>query len=194
MELTEAVRDLTLVLRQRDLVNESPVRGSSSLEDRQRTASALWELVEESGSIPGAPTGFLVRDALFSFEEGPPDTPQFCVDAAKRHLTFSRFSSEDRARAAFGAGHWARAFWVSRSPYRSTYRPTLPPVHWVLRKGDGFDLIRVSSQRDCQQLERDFPDIVFIEKLPSLTELHIFCAGAKSPVPPLWKWNGISSR
>lgn len=84
--------------------------------------TSQWELVEDGSAIPGAPKGFLVRDVQFSFEEGPPPTPSFCIEAAKRHLTSSRFSAEERARSAFAAGHWARAFWESRASYRSTYR------------------------------------------------------------------------
>ena len=56
----------------------------------------------------------------------------------------------------------------------------------MLRKGDGLDFVRTTSQADSDRLEKAFPDIVFVA---ALTELHIFCAGASIPVPPLWRWN-----
>lgn len=128
--------------------------------------------------------------SLIKFESGPPDTPLFCIEAARRHLSSSKAHFEDRAREAYKAGFWARAFWACHSEGVSQYKPGLQATHWVLRKGDGFDLLRVTSQRDCDRLVRDFEDIVFVEKIPTLTELHIFCAGATVPVPPLWRWSG----
>lgn len=189
VDLTDAIRDLSLAVRLRDVAGGEGEEAGYPVSASQSSGAANWELVEDGTAIPGAPKGFLVRDVVFNFEEGPPQTPSFCIEAAKRHLTSSRFSAEDRARSAFSAGHWARAFWECRSPYRSTYRPSLPATHWILRKGSGFELIRVSSQKDCNQLQQDYRDIVFLEKVPSLTELHIFCAGAKTVVPPLWRWS-----
>ena len=187
-ELTAAVKELTLAVRARPVQRVNSQRGASASVSSE--ASRLWELVENSGGIPGAPANFLEVDLEIQFEDGPGPTPQFCIDSAKRHLTSARHHSEDRARAAFVAGFWAKAFWACNSPYPSTYRPGIPATHWVLRRGPGFDLVRVTSQADSNRLCKDFPEIEFVEKVPSLTELHIFCAGAKAPVPPLWKWTG----
>ena len=184
--LTHAIQALTLVVERRQ------GEGSETAPREATAVSSLsgWQLVEDSAPISGAPSGYPLKDPVILFEEGPPDTPQFCYDIAKKHLSSSKAHSTDRARASFVAGFWARAFWKCHTEYHSDYKPGLPAVHWVLRKGKGFDLLRVTSQRDCDRLTAEFEDIVFVEKLPSLTELHIFCAGASVPVPPLWRWNG----
>ena len=67
-------------------------------------------------------------------------------------------------------------------------RPT-PQLCIVLRKGAGFDLVRVCSQAESDRLSAEYPDIVFVEKFPTLTEVQIFCAGAKVSTPALWKWS-----
>ena len=75
-----------------------------------------------------------------------------------------------------------RAFWTCKTDYTSQYTPLVPgSAHWVLRKGASFEFLRVTSQADSDRLCRTYPDLVFVEKFPSLTELHIFCAGASTP-------------
>ena len=190
-ELTRAVKELTLVISRQPGGAIGGV-SASSVRVEEDKVSENWDLVEDSVGIPGAPANYLTTNLEIQFEEGPGPTPQFVIDLAKRHLTSSRHCAEDRARAAFVAGFWAKAFWSCHaSSHRpSTYKPGIAATHWVLRRGPGFDLIRVTSQSDADQLCKDFPDIVPVEKLPSLTELQIFCAGAKAPVPALWKWSG----
>ena len=180
--LTTAIRDLTLgLIKRRTREGFAPGRGR-------------WlgprELIQDGTAIPGSPSDFLQRPVV-EFEEGPPETPTFCLQLAKRHLSSSKASSEDRAREAFKAGFWVRAFWTCKTDYSSQYTPLVPgSAHWVLRKGASFEFLRVASQADSDRLCRTYPELVFIEKFPSLTELHIFCAGASIPVPPLWKWSG----
>ena len=184
--LTQAIQALTLA------VEGQPSESSPLAQRPSRPVSTLegWQLVEDSAPIAGAPLDFTQKEPVILFEEGPPDTPQFCYDLAKKRLSSAKANAADRARAAYVAGFWARAFWKCHTDYHSDYKPGLQAVHWVLRKGEGFDLLRVTSQRDCDRLVAEFEDIVFLEKLPSLTELNIFCAGATVPVPPLWRWNG----
>lgn len=190
-ELTRAVKELTLVISRQQSGAVGGGSASSEVVEGDKE-SVNWDLVEDGSGIPGAPSTYLTTSLDVQFEEGPGPTPQWVVDLAKKHLTSSRHCAEDRARAAFVAGFWAKAFWSCHaSEHRpSTYKPGIAATHWVLRRGPGFDLIRVTSQADADRLCRDFPNIVPVEKLPSLTELQIFCAGAKAPVPPLWKWNG----
>lgn len=117
--------------------------------------------MQGSAAIPGAPSDFLHTPVTVLFEEGPPDTPQFCVQLAKRHLT---------GRAALG-----RRLGPATQKYCSDYHPEpTPPTQQVLKNGSDF--ARVTSQADSDRLASAFPDIVFVEKLPTLTELRIFCA------------------
>ena len=137
-------------------------------------------------AIPGAPPDFLSRPVVVEFESGPPELPDFCLKLAKRNLTSSKGSAEDRAWESSKVGFWVRAFCERSVPYNpgvSNY------AHWILRKGSGFDFVRVTSQADGDRLVADYPDITQVERLPSLTHLHIFCAGASIPVPPLWRWS-----
>ena len=143
----------------------------------------------DGADIPGAPFDYLQKPVVIEFEEGPPDTPDFCLDLARRHLSSSKASPEDRAKEAFRAGFWARAVWTCHTEHSSTYKPLVAgSTQWVLRKGVGFDLVRVATQADCEKLILNYQDVVLLDKLPSLTELHIYCAGASVPVPPLWRW------
>lgn len=145
----------------------------------------------DSSPIPGAPADYLLQPVAIEFEEGPPEYPEFCIVAAQRSLSSSKSSADTRAREAFKAGFWARAFWTCHTEGESLYRPGVSSyTQWVLRKGPGFDFIRVTSQADSDRLTTSFADIVFVEKLPTLTELHIFCAGARILVPPQWRWTG----
>ena len=191
-ELTSSIRELTLVsrelvrLRTSEEVGEKHNSSSASLSD----IGSSWELVTDGTSIPGAPADYLLKQVVIQFEDGPPVVPDFCLQLASKNFSSSKASTSDRAREAFRAGWWARAFWSCHTDYQSTYNPGVAAAaHWVLRKGSGFDLIRVQSQADSDRLCRTYSDIQFVEKLPTLTELHIFCAGAFSPVPPLWRWN-----
>ena len=155
--LTQAIQELTLVTR--DLVGR---RTQSVEEDQglQRSSpsaptfsSTSWELVTDGAHIPGAPADFLKKPVVIEFEEGPPETPEFCLDLARRHLSSSKASSVDRAREAFKAGFWARAFWTCHTEHSSTYKPLVAgSTQWVLRKGTGFDLVRVATQADCERL------------------------------------------
>ena len=190
--LTSAIRDLTLATQelQRDRVEEAASSGGQE-KALHLAEDGGWELIQDGTAIPGSPSDFLQRPVVVEFEEGPPETPTFCLQLAKRHLSSSKASSVDRAREAFKAGFWVRAFWTCKTDYTSQYTPLVPgSAHWVLRKGASFEFLRVTSQADSDRLCRTYPDLVFVEKFPSLTELHIFCAGASTPVPPLWKWSG----
>ena len=191
--LTTAIQELTLVTR--ELVGERSFGAESEPLPSSTPAgpptSKGWLLVSEASNIPGAPRDFLLRPVAIEFEEGPPDTPDFCQVLARRSLSSSKSSPDDRAREAFKAGFWVRAFWTCRIEGVSQYRPGVTSfTHWVLRKGPGFDFLRVSSQADSDRLTAAFPEIVLVEKLPTLTELYIFCAGARILVPPLWRWTG----
>lgn len=186
-DLTQAIQQLTLVTR--DLVAHRGGASSSVDLDLRSGGNLQWELVQESTAVPGVPEEFLRHPPHVAFEQGPPETPEFCIQLAKKHLSSSKSGTEERAREAYRAGFWLRAFWTCHTDYQSTYRPGVAPrTHWVLRKGDGLDFVRTTTQADSDRLERAFPDIVFVEKFPTLTELHIFCAGASIAVPPLWRW------
>ena len=182
LALTGAVRELTLAIRSRPAWPSEEERGASSAAS-EIGGSSHWELVEDGTGIPGAPANYLTTNLAIQFEEGPGPTPQFCIDLAKRHLHSSRHHPEERARAGF----WAKAFWVCHSEGRPPYKPVAQAAHWILRKGAGFDLVRVCSQAESDRLSAEYPDIVFVEKLPTLTEVQIFCAGAKVSTPALWK-------
>lgn len=189
-ELTAAVRELTLVTRGLAGRRREEDSGSTSTPSCDLGSSRAWELVSDGTAIPGAPADFLRRKVVVEFEEGPPETPDFCLQLAGKNLSSSKTSSIERAREAFKAGFWVRAFWSCNTEYSSQYRPGISAsTHWVLRKGSSFEFVRVTSQADCDRLSSEFPDIHYVEKLPTLTELHIFCAGASIPVPPLWRWN-----
>ena len=48
------------------------------------SSSTRWELVEDGAAIPGAPKGYSTSQGrAFNFEDGPPQLPQFCLEAAK---------------------------------------------------------------------------------------------------------------
>lgn len=189
--LTSAIAELTLVTRA--LLSERGGRVSSESYPAGLIAPSLasasdWELVQDGTSIPGSPADFLKRPVVVRFEEGPPDTPDFCIQLARRHLSSSKASAGDRAREAYKAGFWPRAFWTCHTPYSSSYQPGVNTyTQWVLKKGEGFNFVRVGTQAESDRLQAAFSDIIFAEKLPTLAELHIFCAGASIPVPPLWR-------
>lgn len=61
--------------------------------------------MEEQAFVPGAPAGFNIT-TRFELESGPPSTPGFLVDLAKRKLRSAVASPVNRARAAFCARYW----------------------------------------------------------------------------------------
>jgi len=95
--LAEAVRSVATELAR---AREPPVPDKTEEADL-----GGWELVEEQAFVPGAPGGFN-STIRFELESGPPSTPGFLVDLAKRKLRSAVASPVDRARAAFCAGYW----------------------------------------------------------------------------------------
>lgn len=189
-ELTKAVQELTVATRELTVGRGGERAGASRTSTSAVSLSRAWELVSDGTPIPGAPADYLRRKVVVDFEEGPPEIPDFCLQLAAKNLSSSRASATERAREAFKAGFWVRAFWTCNTDYFSQYRPGVAAAgFWVLRKGSSFEFLRVGSQADCDRLTAEFSDLLCMEKLPTLTELHIFCAGSSIPVPPLWRWN-----
>ena len=190
--LTQALRDLTLATTELTdrRAGGGEVEAASSQEHTTPSRRGGWELVTDGTAIPGPPPDFLSRPVVVEFESGPPELLEFCLRLAKKNFTSSKGSAEDRAWEAFKAGFWVRAFWTCKAERSVPYKPGVSNyAHWILRKGSDFDFVRVTSQADADRLVADYPDIAQVERLPSLTELHIFCAGASIPVPPLWRWS-----
>eukprot|EP00435_Cladocopium_sp_Y103_P056921 s1903_g19.t1 len=178
--LAEAIRGIANELRQ--------VRGPATPIHQEPSLPGDWELIEDQAAVPGAPANFN-SSIRFAVEDGPPDTPDFCISLARRKLRSARHSPEERARAAFVAGFWYRISVIIEYAWASDYEPVLPPSTWLVSKGSGIsDFARTNSRKEAERFCEDQEGGRIVERFPSVTELQIFCAGAQIPVPPLVQW------
>lgn len=183
-ELTEAVRDLAAGVERLSLE-------AASAETSQADFEKDWEVVEDTQFPCGANSQQLrALHSLREVEEGPPGTPLYCLDLAKRRLTGVDPGSVERAHRAFRAGFWAQASVDCLVPYTPADSIGLPATQWILlRAGDRQVPVRFSKKSDYLHYIAGLPATQVVgECFPSITELSIFCVGAGCLVPPLKQW------
>lgn len=150
-----------------------------------------WEVVEESQPPCGTSSQQLrALHSLRGVEEGPPDTPLYCLDLAKRRLTGVDPGSDARSRRAFLAGYWAQVSLNCQVPYTLADSIGLPASHWILlRAGSRQVPVRFSKKAGYLHYIAGLPATQIVgESFPTITELSIFCVGAGCLVPQLKTW------
>ena len=180
-DLTSAIRNLSIAANHLSSHVGASSPGPAPLVDPE------WEVVEEECSPYPTLASKLSRDSSCrGVEEGPLPTPAACFDLARRRLTSTSVGVDARVDRAFRAGFWAWAAIETHTPYSAeSDLPGLKICHWVvLTSGRNPPAFRVASRRDFAALTAGDPHVV-AEKFASLTEVQIFCLGAKAPVPQL---------
>ena len=155
-----------------------------------------WELVELASLAPGVsdpnrPYPFAARPA----EEGPPELPHQFLQLARAKLLSKVLPAHTRAKRAFDSGFWARVSLDTCTPYEPLERiPALSPCHWIVLRGPGVaEPIRACTQREAWAAIHHFDSTVISEEFASLTELQLFCVGARIEIPALWRCRNLGS-
>ena len=144
-----------------------------------------WEVVDP----PCYPEGTSARSladlhACRGVEDGPPELPGFIKGLARTRLTGDQ---DTRAKRAFCAGFWAQVAIDTCTNFTHPEPLRIQSSHWVLLRAVGLTgPKRFTRKSDFQKFDLDSSS-VWIE-FASLTEVHIFCAGAGIEVPELVRW------
>ena len=144
-----------------------------------------WEVVEP----PCFPEGTSARSladlhCCVGVEDGPPELPGFIKGLARSRLTGDQ---DTRAKRAFVAGFWAKAAIDTCTPYIHPEPLRLQTSHWILLRAVGLTgPKRFTRKCDFNQFQVDSHSVW--AEFASLTEVHIFCAGACIEVPELVRW------
>ena len=74
----------------------------------------------------------------------------FLVQLAQKSVRSQKVAAVDRAREAFCAGYWFRIGRKCEVNLSSSYSPSLPPAHWVVRRGSEIcNIARTVSRREA---------------------------------------------
>lgn len=127
-------------------------------------------------------------------EDGPPSTPQCCLDLAHQQLipaTGSAVEVEVRAHQAFCAGFWCKLAVDSKTHYRRSEDIDFDQLtHWIVLD-ENPNLCRRGTRSRCLSVALEVAPNGKWEGFASFVELCIFCAGARVNLPKLELWTSL---
>lgn len=143
----------------------------------------LWKVVEEAGpDFVGRP--------FSSIEEGPGPVPRLVEDQSE-FVSGNSTEALQRVHIAFTSGFWARAAIETFTAPAFVSDPSQPFSHYIVLRACGLGgYVRFASEVHFE-LFRDqitaFRSGLVAYGFDTLTELEVFCQGARLAVPPLFE-------
>ena len=175
------------LLKQRIRFLEEEIRRLSEARPHPTIQEAeAWEVIEEERFSDRVP---VLESRVFSAADGPPALPSICKDLASQNLKPGKYSTLERAEAAFLTGFWIRIALDTCTTFKDDHcLKGLPSAHWVVFRGALGGLpVRSVRKADCIKALWEEADSILIS-VSTLTELHIVCAGAGLSLPKQIQW------
>ena len=186
MSSEDLTTEIQLLREQNEFLRREVQRLGLERRRTQESEIGQWEVIEEASFSDQAPVPLSLK---FRLEEGPPELPQRCILLAKRNLKPGKFSTEERAKAAFLTGFWTRIAIETDTHFVDSHSlKGLSNCLWVAFRGAIGGLpVRASRKADCLKACWEDSDQIIIG-FASLTELHIACCGAGLALPKHIQW------
>ena len=183
-----AVENLTIATDRLSglLAQQSPPVPAS--EPASSTHSAGVIVLEELSRVP-FPQHFsseVLRVRYRDISEGPGPIPSFVTDFCKERLSGKAPGIQERTRAAYHAGFWARVAIDTVTPYQPReIHSKLVKRHWIVLRSSFPDPFRTQSKKDVQNIVSLADPNLVCEAFESLAEVEVFCLAARSNIPVL---------
>ena len=141
----------------------------------------LWVCSEEAGPD-------FIGDTSVRVEDGPGRVPALLEDQADFVCSDSREGLQ-RVHCAFSTGFWARVALEVFSDQISARVVSPPAKHFIVLRACGLNgSVRfISEDHFVRFRDQTYQEGLIAHGFATLTELEIFCQGAKIAVPPAFK-------
>ena len=196
--LTEAVERLTLSTdRLAALLESQAGRPSTEPLPEVRPSSWVGQITVVELSRNPFPEKFREEVQRYSFrgvEDGPLPPLDCCFELASERLSQKPPGVTVRVREAYKAGFWAKCAIDTHTVHHPEQRsPQLRSVHWVCLRSSFPEAFRTTSKRDLERICNISDPFAIIASFESITEVEVYCLGARCAIPLLRSTCGNSS-
>ena len=188
IDLRSAVLDLTAAVRQLTVATQSL---TTALQSSGTPGSCDSEfvilIISDSYKIPELEEVSALL-ASRTIEEGPPELPDCLKERAEERLFYISGDPSSRALLAFRLGFWAKLALDTNGAFECDTTASGSVIsHWVVLKSAYKVPFRLDSFPDFRRFVPEPNSEIVYQTFQTICEVEIFCAGAKLPVPPLWR-------
>ena len=188
IDLRSAVLDLTAAVRQLTVATQSL---TAALQSSGTPGSCDSEfvilIISDSYKIPELEEVSALL-ASRTAEEGPPELPDCLKERAEERLFYISGDPSSRALLAFRLGFWAKFALDTNVPFECDTTASGSVIsHWVVLKSAYKVPFRLDNFPDFKRFVPEPNSEIVYQTFQTICEVEIFCAGAKLPVPPLWR-------